>query len=107
LAMFLQATGKELLAVSRSAVVVWGIIIGLACCMCTGGKLCQTYGLASIFELLFDLIAVTSYCLSVVSKQVLVSHVSKHGAIMLIAEWPRNLGYAPHVSHVCSAFAVP
>ncbi len=47
LAVF-QATGKELLAVSRSAVVVWGIIIGLACCMCTGGKLCRTSGLALI-----------------------------------------------------------
>lgn len=34
----LQATGKELLMVSRTAVVIWGIIIGLACCMCTGGK---------------------------------------------------------------------
>lgn len=47
LAVF-QATGKELLAVSRSAVVIWGIIIGLACCMCTGGKLCWTPGLAFI-----------------------------------------------------------
>ncbi|DBA67694.1 TPA: urea active transporter, variant 2 [Trebouxia sp. C0005] len=38
-----KATGKELLAVSRSAVVVWGIIIGLACCMCTGASISYNF----------------------------------------------------------------
>ena len=38
--------------------------------------------------------------------QVLVRHISKHGVVMLIAEWPWKLGCIPHVSHVCFAFAV-
>lgn len=101
LAVF-QATGKELLAVSRSAVVIWGIVIGLACCMCTGGELCHLSGL----DLMFDLVIVTSCCLSRVVKQVLACHVFKHGAIMLLAEWPQSLVCIPHVSHVRFAFAV-
>ncbi len=71
LAVF-QATGKELLAVSRSAVVIWGIIIGLACCMCTGGKLCWTPGLALILGSVFEVMAVTKFCQS---ASVCASHV--------------------------------
>lgn len=39
----LQATGKELLAVSRLGVIAWGIIASGLCCMCTGAYISYNF----------------------------------------------------------------
>lgn len=39
----MQASGKELLAVSRLGVIAWGVIASGLCCMCTGAYISYNF----------------------------------------------------------------
>ena len=62
--LVLQASGKELLAVSRLGVIVWGIIASGLCCMCTGayisynfmGVVLSVSAAGAVFPIFFSLL---------------------------------------------------
>ena len=59
-----QASGRELLAVSRAGVVIWGIIASGLCCMCTGayisynfmGVVLSVSAAGAVFPIFFSLL---------------------------------------------------